>query len=223
MRLLFVQMSIMLTMVVNKCGCSKEEEHNFPKPTYQFSQTFKDYNLFQNGSTWIYQRENSQDKDTVKQEYLSKKILDGENYNYCYCEYEYIFMRHKSSYFKNFVLQEGFTKTNNDTMYRLGYDIINFSYENGTGTSNSTTPFYDAIKYIEIRTSSVEKVTYQAFHPTYAIEGKTYQEVKVFESNFMWSDTRLPRKTYYAKNVGIIRRELWNGQVWNLISHEVKQ
>jgi hypothetical protein len=71
-------------------------------------------------------------------------------------------------------------------------------------------------------------VTYQESLPTYTLEGKIYNEVMVFESRYTGSsvpfdDVRLPVKVYFAKHIGIIRKEMKNGDVWNLISHDVKQ
>jgi hypothetical protein len=184
---------------------------------YHFTQEFKDYNIFQNNSKWIYQRENSQDKDTVLQEVTQFEIVDG--ISSCYCNYEYYIARQKSSFFNDISIIIG----------RVGkfipsqdYDYAEMLYE---GMMNNLTVTFQTPMEVGGTNEIIinEFITYKAFYPAYTIEGKEYKDVKVFEVNISRADKRLPRRTYYAKNVGIIRRELWNGQVWNLIHHEAKQ
>ncbi len=57
---------------------------------------------------------------------------------------------------------------------------------------------------------------------TYAVEGKSFNSVKVFnmlEAGF----PEAPKKMFFAKNIGIVRKEFWGGQVWNLVNYQVSQ
>ncbi len=47
-------------------------------------------------------------------------------------------------------------------------------------------------------------------------------DVDIFE-NTLQEYSYQPQKTYYAKHVGLIRKELFNGEVWNLIRYQVSQ
>jgi hypothetical protein len=212
MRFLSIFLGILLT--VQRCSCT-----NSPPPTlrgpYYFTQEFKDYNVFQNGSKWIYQRENSQDKDTLLQEYIKLEKID--DYESCICANETYFTRQKSSFFNDVIL-----KNANAPYLDYQVELTEMTYQ-GIMNDVTTIFFTENIVGKEQRINANDTLTYEAFYPSYTLEGKNYKDVKVFKRKRSGIDVRLPRRTFYAKNVGIIRRELWNGQVWNLIHHEVKQ
>jgi hypothetical protein len=70
------------------------------------------------------------------------------------------------------------------------------------GASNSD------IKFIEIRDS----INYE----------KKFVNVKIFQ-NQIQEFSYQASKVFYSKHVGLLRKELFNGQVWNLIRYHVTQ
>jgi hypothetical protein len=48
------------------------------------------------------------------------------------------------------------------------------------------------------------------------VEGVAYDDIKVFENLNEIQNIRVIYKVYHARHVGVIRKELYNGQVWNL-------
>jgi hypothetical protein len=56
---------------------------------------------------------------------------------------------------------------------------------------------------------------YESHAEAMDINGVTYYSVMVFKHNIMIQPNQAER-IFYAKNVGVIRRELFNGEVWQL-------
>ena len=65
----------------------------------------------------------------------------------------------------------------------------------------------------EIEIFASLKSRYKELHTSILINGKTYSNVGVYETTGLIGDPRLPRIIYYARNIGIVRKELWNDQV----------
>ncbi len=66
------------------------------------------------------------------------------------------------------------------------------------------------------------EVKYIGQLPSYYANGVAYTDVKVFE-NLIAAHTNLPRKLYFARGVGIIRKELFNGQNWELRRYHINR
>jgi hypothetical protein len=197
------------------CISNKKDKN---APTYLMSQEFKDYTLFEEGSRWIYQLENSVEKDTVIQVYREYKMIDSRDFGYNTDQY---LTRSSSSYFKDMVI----------TIGGLDYDNVKIS---------RLRLFYESQLLIESRCffdnvgikvgERFHNLIYEDFKESYKLGNITFNNVKVFnnveiprDENTNFSNIKLPKVTYYAKNVGLIRKELWNGQVWNLVDYKVSQ
>ena len=55
------------------------------------------------------------------------------------------------------------------------------------------------------------------------VDSLPYTNVKIFQNLVTPSNHKLPRELWYAKNVGLVRKELFNGEVWNLTKYNVVQ
>jgi hypothetical protein len=194
------------------CVPSKKDKN---APTYYMSQEFKDYVLFKPNSQWIYKLESQDVYDTLE---IIEQNISITNYTDIF-DYkgESINQTISSTYLKNIILGGGGAGT-------LGSkDICGYSQGINAPFLVSQVNFFTGKttgEYLSNLESS--KTKYLLFFNTYIVLDKTFQNVKVFEKSFELS-ALLPRKVYYAKNVGLIRKELWNGQVWNLVDYEVKQ
>jgi hypothetical protein len=191
-----------------------------PEPNiYLLSQKIKAYTLFKQGTKWIYKQEGQVALDT---QIVAKEVTELRKMNKINDDRSEVHERDiYSTFFKStFSCMSGKARNNTsenfesytEVFYTSYFDVrclffvdmpVGYFYENGP-------------------------TTYISYHPTYTVEGKTYNEVMVFEAKTALENTgqlelRLPKKVWFAKNVGIIKRELSNGQVWNLIHHEVKQ
>jgi hypothetical protein len=65
-------------------------------------------------------------------------------------------------------------------------------------------------------------ITLESKEEARKINGISYSSVLVFRHNKEVSSNQAER-TYYSKHVGIIRKELFNGEVWELKSHFINK
>lgn len=204
---------LMIVCSGNVCTCRKSP----PKPQYVMSQEFKDYTLFKNGSWWVYNRANSTDTDTMT---VIKRDVEIADPSYISYKWEQYLLHLKSTYYKN------------DTIILLGdvsspldFDTDYSRYLYSTSFSSFLITFFSN-KPLKYRLSLYDNMEteYREFHNSITLNGITYNNVKVFEIfSRVPIDQRLPRVIHYAKNIGIVRKELWNGQVWNLVKQNVVQ
>ena len=197
----------------NVCTCTKDPH----KEEFRMSQDFKDYTLFKNGSWWIYSRENSSDRDTVTVIKSDVKIVDARNIDY---KWEQYLLHFKSTYYSNdTIISFG------DASPPLEFNADYARYHYSTSFTSFLLTFFSnkPLKY-RLAVHSNMETEYREFHDAILLNGITYNNVKVFEIvSGQPMDQRLPKVVYYAKNIGIVRKELWNGQVWNLVKSSVVQ
>jgi len=72
---------------------------------------------------------------------------------------------------------------------------------------------------------SGDTVKYLKYLPHYFLTSTnlTFNEVKVFQNNIPFEIDFFPKCTYWAKNIGIIRREMFDGKIWELKKFKIKQ
>jgi hypothetical protein len=212
---IYIAISLLyIVCCANVCNPGKSPEG----PTYYITQEFKDYVVFKKNSYWIYSIENSLLKDTIILFKQGVEVVDGgQNFPY---SAEIVDQQLRSRFFKDTILGgggAGRVKYDNtciySEVYRSSFFTPNYIFFSDKEVGYIFAPYGQQAEL---------KWKYTNYYDSYEIEGKTYQAVKVFEG-FFSQDARLPRKTYYAKNIGVIRKELWNGQVWNPVEYSVSQ
>jgi hypothetical protein len=189
------------------------------EPMYLMSQEFKDYTLFEEGSKWVYQELNNNWLDTIE---IMKQEIKTYNVPELQGNFESFGRTLKSSFFPEITDDLISGGTAEFLAYPANACAYSETYRSNIfATSNQ---FFSDKEIGATFTIAGGQVftTYKEYLESYTLGKLTFQKVKVFEMNFE-QDSRLPRKVYYAKNVGLIRKELWNGQVWNLVDYEVKQ
>jgi hypothetical protein len=198
-------------------GCKKNEV----KPLKSFDQQTKDYTVFLVNSIWIYKLSNQNTTDTNK---ISKSVLGSVLDNSLNYEPTFREMTLFSTYYNKVFYYNSDTESEveNLNILRMWFDGARTSTKCVFFSNKAVGDTYNYWFYPD------NIVTYQEFLPTYTLEGITYNEVMVFESRYTgasvpFDDVRLPVKVWYAKHVGIIRKEMSNGDFWNLISYDVKQ
>ena len=189
-------------------------------PLYHLPQEARDYTCFGEGSYWIYQLENSTALDTVT--IIKSNPVGNSAPAYRHTSYKMILY---------------------STYYRASYIIMSTPLPPLFGeASTSTMSFRDCLacpKTLYYSGDSLKsncffgfyndnEVSYISYFETYTLENKVYKDVKVFNSNFKGqsitdNDRRIPSKTFYAKNIGIIRKQFANNVIWSLVAHSVHQ
>lgn len=197
---------ILLTSALSCSNCERNEN----VPIYYMSDEFKSYVVFPKGSYWVYEEVSSQALDSV---YLYRSTIEIKNESdklgYNYQEFLGIY---KSSYLSDSISGFAYPEFDDQKFYEytegslsdfLNRPIIFFG-DNSVGYKH---------KYTDDFT-----VEYEAFLESMEIQGEVYGNVKVFKHNIQYFSYQSER-IYFAKDIGIIKRELFNGQVWELKRH----
>jgi hypothetical protein len=208
MKAIVIFMSIPILLTVGFGSCDKE---NYP--TYRMEADFKDYVLFPVGSYWVYNQEGNIRRDSI---YLFNQIVSMNETRKIYrFNYEQFVQNMSSSYYKDTLVGAGGAEKDGD--------LICFLYTEGflSTSLERNLQFYtkhDPGSTLDFTESM--RVKYTETLNTYSVNGHQYNDVKVFESTII-RDALMTRKIYYARGVGVIRKELFNGQVWNLQRYKV--
>jgi hypothetical protein len=206
MKKYIILISVILLLSANKgCtpACNKDE-----LPTYLMDENFKSYVDFPVGSYWIYQ-EISDNKLIDSVRILKRMYYIDNSGKVAGFKYDLFDLRIFSSY---------------SNIEMNGVGVAKFYINDGSTytevpaiSGSDNTQFFSTQKGVgfELSVSDGSKVLYKDSLLTYTVNNVSYPQVKVFE-NLIESYATQPRVIYYAKNVGVIRKELFNGQIWEL-------
>ena len=182
------------------------------KTTYFMDEEFKACTIFKPGSWWVYQKDTMTPIDSVyvlKSE-LSTLSPDSVDYNW-----QRSVMQYRST-------------LNNDTTTSLG-DLVESSFTFYSKQMRSTAPASEVLDFFSLKPvgyvlelSHSLKMRYDTVRDA-LVDSIPYTNVKIFENLVAPSNSKLPRELWYVKNVGVVRKELFNGEVWNLLKYNVVQ
>ena len=167
------------------------------------SEEFKSYTVFPNGSYWIYEELGTGMIDSVSVLKTEKIMRKDDSY-----EFEWLVSSNLSSHL-------------NDTVQRLGrpdfnYRIYVLEELRLSDFLNSPIIFFDT-SAVGFSNGYAEdfQIKYESFYETLDIQSVAHKDVKVFHHNIQYFPYQSQR-VFFARNVGIIKRELFNGEVWEL-------
>ena len=193
-------------------SCIKNKKRHL----YTFSQEFKDYTLFKANSWWVYRLEGGSTTDSV---YVFQSDVGVATPNHLSYNYESYVIQSRSVFLGENIIQSGVAGTPDvyDSDFQrltystsLGADIVSYFSNKNTGYKFLLFPSHETLYKESLATITINTVT--------------YNNVKVFEAiKASSTDQRLPKLVYFAPNIGIVKKELYNGQVWNLVKHQVIQ
>lgn len=175
-------------------------------------QEFKDYVVFPIGSYWVYEEEASGEIDSVYLYKLEKGIIDSRKkvpYNYeNYRSYNF------SSYFNDTIVDVGGAEFYG---FLPAYCISSeFSYSNSIIYSD----YYFGPANIGDTLKTYKNLVFNEYFNNYSAKASTYNSVKHFHCINQTFSLQL-RDIYYSRYIGVIRKELFNGQVWNLKRYHI--
>lgn len=211
MKKLLLLIICLLTLVF---FCCKDKE----RQTIYIDQETKDYCDFKTGSWWIYKEEKSGIVDTISVYNYENKIVSIEELSHV-----------------------DFEQTRAFTIWSLyGHDLtkasplIKIAADDGINikaTVEEQYPYaisYPSIIYYTLVTigSKIEiyagdEIKYENYHDSMELQGRTYYQVKEFSTSAFSSKKQ--KSIFWAKNIGRIRYETFDGEIWNLINYKVEQ
>jgi hypothetical protein len=179
--------------ILSAIGCKEE------KPTYYIDQEFKDYTTFGIGSYWVYEDSASSQIDSVYLENVQNTIVNASGFNYIT---EQIVLHFNSSMNNSYVGSsqfDGASQLDDSPFYiyiEYGGNTMFFSRQSIGHNSNG--------------------LTYEKYLDTLNFNGIKYSKIMVFLVKGDFTGQDFPKRTFYANKIGLIRKEMSNGKVWNL-------
>ena len=203
-----------LLMLSSACvSCMEIDPLTPPKPRYYLDQEFKDYTSFAQGTYRVYTEASSGEEDSV---YMYSQRTYFEDGSYHKDPFKEAFQNfYTSSYYKQDTEERG------DIMIVQGKSFGLLQHRRGI--VESVLYFSRSVPgdtlgqgYLITHSEDVAQVTLS--------NGMTFNDVKVYTTY----DTGGPysyevKKVYFAKGIGIIRREMYDGKVWNLSRYFIKR
>lgn len=206
-----VRVLILVLFVVQSISCEQTQH-----PTFRMNSDFKDFVLFPVGSHWIYGQDGNTNRDSI---YLSSQNMTINETRRAYpFNFEQFQQSMYTSFYDDSLLGFGGAVSYEDTS-------VCFVFTEGylSNSQERNLQFYTRHKVgTTLQLTEATGATYLDSLSNYTVNGIKYSDVRVFEC----PDFRGPlmtKKIYYARGVGVIRKELFNGQVWNLLRYKVSQ
>jgi hypothetical protein len=181
-------------------------------PTHYIGDEFKEYVVFPKGSYWVYEEVSTKEIDSVYLYRSETSIRNGASkLGYNYEEYLSGYTR---SYFNDSVRGFGYPEFNNQEFYQ---------YTEGSLLSFLNRPiiFMDggAVGF-EFNYAEDFAIEYEQHFETLSTADQDFENVKVFKHNVQYFQDQSQR-IYFSKNVGIVIREMFNGEVWTLKRYHI--
>ena len=188
-----------LLMVILLSNCDKKNK----EPLYcLMQQEFKDYTVFTEGDYWVYMN-NIGVKDSIV---LIKQTITQETNN----EVKYNY------------LHQLFLKNESDT-FRQITNFISNRCEYNLQNNNSILFFYPAVigNYSSMGLYQNYELKLVTILDSMEMYNKVYRDIMIFEDTI--SSYYDFKKIYYSRNIGLIKKEEFDGTIWELINYNVNQ
>jgi hypothetical protein len=204
----WILISCLVVLVFLSCKKDPAPE----RTTYFMDDEFVDHSIFKKGSWWIYEKDTMTPTDSV---YVVKSELttiapDSVDYSWQRSE-----MQFGSSY-------------NNDTVTSLG-DLVKSTFTFYSKQKSSKAPASEALDFFSLKPvgyileiSPSLKMKYDTVRDA-LVDSIPFTNVKIYQNLVAPSNLKLPKELWYVKNVGVVRKELFNGEIWNLVKYNVVQ
>jgi hypothetical protein len=198
----------MILLVLVSC----EKDPPPEKTSYFMDDEFLANTVFKTGSWWVYEKDTLTPIDSI---YVIKSEVTNVSHDSVDYNWQRSAMQYKSS-------------LNGDTVTSLG-DLEEASFTYYSKQKISTAPGSEALDFFSLKPvgyvlelSPTLKMRYDTVRDV-LVDSLPYTNVKIFQNLVTPSSPRLPKLLWYAKNVGVVRKELFNGEVWSLVRYNVIQ
>ena len=200
------RLGLMAVAILNTLTCSTCNRLD-PVITYYMSKDFKQFIMFPVGSYWIYDEVYNGSQDSI---YLFKSFYEitkaSEKLGYDYERYQ----PHFSSTYLNDTLI-GDTHPDRDRV-----NFYYYSQGSQKNIPNFPVLFFDsAAVNFEYNYAENYILKYENTYSSYVVQNTEYSDVRVYVHQTQFFPEQ-EKRIYYAKSVGIIRKEMFNGEIWEL-------
>jgi len=186
-------------LLLGGCKCKDDEV-----PTLLLSQESKDYCLFLPGSWWVYQNETTLQYDTLTITNVENAFFYSKNSN-----------DNTERYTISFKQKELFSKNSIRLDRGTIESYLGFTYNGGFGDEL----YFDRPTYRKDSISILNSLKFKVHLDSMEFKSSRFYSVKHFES---LSPIEY-KNIYWVNNIGMVKLEKPNGDIWNLINYSVQQ
>lgn len=180
------------------------------QPIYYLDDDFKDYAIHPTGSFWVYEEVTSRAIDTLKILSSEHRIDNGGIDHVGFESYEQIIF---SSLLNEPISAKGAPSTNNREI-SVYYEIY---------LSYSSQPFGSEFETrLKPDSRIITTLTFKEFLDSETVLSNVFHDVKVFGHKVEVVPGQVKR-TFYSRNVGMIKKEMFNGEIWQLKSFFINE
>lgn len=202
---------LLLCMVVTLfLSCKKDPPPE--KTAYFMDEEFLDCTIFKPGSWWVYQKDTATPKDSV---FVLKSELNNVAPDTADYSWQRSTVQYKSSLY-------------NDTITSFG-ELVESTFTYYSKQTRTSLPASEALEFFSLKPvgyvldlSPSLKLRYDTVTDA-LIDSIPYNNIKIFQNLANPTNSKLPKELWYVKNVGVVRKELFNGEIWFLLRYNIVQ
>lgn len=185
----------------------------------------KDYFAFKMGTWWVYEEENTLERDSV---YLTESAIDPNGYNFnvtMYSSYEECYYHYWPSYMDQLQGCDETSPISKRCLFvnKSQYQISNYVYQSYCFFINyKIGDFY----YTGGNLNQCEnnKIIFENIYPEYTLLNNNFSKTIKIHEDCNIAAGEQPMNIYYSKGVGIIKKEyLDSNKIWNLVNYWIEK
>lgn len=187
----------------------------------------KDWFYFDVGSYWVFEEENSGKRDSI---YVLPEYQANDTGSYYFSTR--VYSTHNDCQYHFWTASAVLSAQNGNNMVEKSIRSTSVtrsksSVEEGLIGESLCFLFYPEInRFVYNKTSfnaGSNRLTVQNFKNSMSLLGRTFEDVVLMAEDHTVVENSQPTKHYYAKGVGLIKKELIDSnQVWNLIDYHIE-
>ncbi len=202
------QSYIIFSLLFAACLASCSRDPVAERKVFYMDEEFRTNSFFSPGSWWVYKKD-SLTQDSISVISSSFSIVEPDTADY---SWQRSIMTYQSSYYNDTTTLSGDFIHAASMFYLLetkGNAVaLNFFSLKPPGFVLNLSPSLQ-MRYRELKDTT--------------LNGQPLGAVRIFENLVAPADSTLPKELWFVKNTGVIRKELWNGEVWYLDRYHVVQ
>lgn len=191
--LYYAAIFLIMVSMADTCRCGGNKKE--PCPVVYMEQDLKDYCVFKPGTWWVYEEETSKKRDSVYTVSSITSISECENVTEVY---EYNF---QNTFFTR--IDRELVRSATSKKFKEGGILVYFNANlNDSLIENET------------------NIKYTAYLENVSVANSSFTKVKVMR--IVYSD-KTTEERLYAKNLGLVKKDVSTGEKWNLIKFNIVQ
>lgn len=225
-KLLFISLITFAWCFLLITSCKKDKPQPEPCTTCHSVTEAKDYFAFKVGSWWVYEEETTLERDSV---YITESAIDQGGYNFnvrMYSTYEDCYYHYWPSFIDNLQGCDASSPVSKRCLFvnKSQYQIPNYLYESQCFFINYKIGDFKYTSAGSLEQCENNRIVFENIYPEFTLLNDTYSKTIKIHEDCNIAAGEQPVNIYYAKGVGIIKKELMDSnRIWNLVNYHIEK